>query len=75
MESNIYLFKVNKNLSSKGLIDLSLTNGFMKSTRLQNLIFSLIGQIFSNRHDGSTSTAILVSDISDHFITISTLKS
>ena len=46
-----------------------------KSTRLQNLIFSLIDQIFSNRHDGLTSAAVLVSDISDHFMTISTLKS
>ena len=46
-----------------------------KSTRLQNLIFSLIDQIFSNRHDVSNSAGVLVSDISDHFITFSILKS
>ena len=61
------------------LMDLSLSNGFKntitKSTRLQNLIFSLIGQIFSNRHDGSTLAGVLVSDISDHCITFLTLKS
>ena len=79
MDSNIDLLKVNVNPSSKRLIDLSLSNGFInmitKSTRLQNLIFSLIDQIFSNRHDGSTLAGVLVSDISDHFITFSTLKS
>ena len=47
-----------------------------KATRLQNKShFSLIDQIFSNRHDGSTSAGVLVSNISDHFITFSTLKS
>ena len=73
MDSNIDLLKVNVNPSSKRLIDLSLSNGFIKmitkSTRLQNLIFSLIDQMMGN------FSWVLVSDISDHCITFLTLKS
>ena len=79
IDRNIDLLKVNINPSSKRLIDLSLSNGFInmitKSTRLQNYIFSLIDQIFSNRHDGSTLAGVLVSYITDHCITFLTLKS
>ena len=73
MDSNIDLLKVNVNPSSKRLIDLSLSNGFInmitKSTRLQNLIFSLIDQMMGN------FSWVLVSDISDHCITFLILKS
>ena len=62
MGSNIDLLKINSNLISNRLIDLSSSNGFMnlitKATRLQNRTFSLIDQICSNKYDNSTPAGV-----------------
>ena len=73
MDSIIDLLKYNLNNNSNNLIDLSLNNGFLniisKATRIQNNSSSLIDQIFFNKNPDSLTSEVIVSNISDHFLT------
>ena len=77
MDSNIDLLKFNSNINSNRLIDLSISHGFIniisKATRINNLNFSLIDQILYNKSSSQIQSGVIICDISDHFMTFSTL--
>jgi hypothetical protein len=54
-------------------MDIITNNGFLqlilKATRIQNNSFSLIDHIFVNNISGTIKSGVIISDISDHFIT------
>ena len=78
MDSNINLLNlVNSNIS-QNFIDLLFSNGFLnlitKATRFSKNSFSLIDQICSNLNCSSFTSGVIISDLSDHFITFSCLS-
>ena len=77
MDSNINLLDMSCNPVSSNLVDLCLSNGFFnlisKATRITHHSFSLIDQIFTNSNSTKFQSGVLLTDISDHFFTFSSL--
>jgi hypothetical protein len=73
LDSNINLLNLNSDHSVANYHDTILNNGFIqlitRATRKQGNHFSLIDHILSNTVNTNTNSGVLVSDISDHFIT------
>jgi hypothetical protein len=73
LDSNINLLHSNTDHSVSNYHDTILNNGFVqlitRATRIQGEHYSLIDHILSNTVNTNTKSGVLVSDISDHFIT------
>jgi hypothetical protein len=74
LDSNINLLNLNTDHSVANYHDTKLNNGFIQlitmETRIQGNHFSLIDHILSNTVNTNTKSGVLVSNISDHFITL-----
>ena len=74
LDSNINLLNLNTDISVSNYHDTILNNGFVqlitRATRIQNNHYSLIDHILSNSPNPNTKAGILLSDISDHFFTL-----
>ncbi len=74
LDSNINAHTANSHPQHLDYFQAILTNGFMqcisKSTRIQGSTFSLIDHILTNTKAPQVTSGTLISDISDHFITL-----
>ena len=77
-DSNIDLLSLNRNTNSSRLVELSLSHGFLnlitKASRMNKNSYSLIDQIFTNSDSKNFNSGVLLSDISDHFFTFSSIS-
>jgi len=74
LDSNFDLLKLNNSYLSKTYLEILHNNGFLqhirKATRIQGNNFSLIDHICSKNTGASIDTGTVISDISDHFMTL-----
>ena len=73
MDSNINLMKLNESKMAADFLESAMQNGFIqtvkKVTRICNEKTSLIDEIFTNAKNPQILSGVIISDISDHFIT------
>ncbi len=78
LDANIDLLNLNSNNQSNDYAETILSNGFVqtitKATRIQGQSISLIDHILTNDISTSPNSGVLLSDMSDHFITFTELQ-
>jgi hypothetical protein len=78
LHANINLLKVNNNVNSQLYLETVYSNGFSqqigKATRINGDSFSLIDHILTKSNDNISRSGVILSDISDHFITFISVK-
>ena len=75
LDSNINLLNVDRNQQAVDYLQIIHSNSFLqiigKATRISNQTYSLIDHILKNKSEDGTSTGVILTDISDHFMTFS----
>ena len=73
LDSNINLLNIDRNQTVADYLQIVHTNSFLqtinKATRIFNNTYSLIDHILEKNRNNDSLTGVIISDISDHFIT------